>query len=184
MIKEFMFNRNPMLILSYLSKSVYGDNITSHVAKELSLGVGSVHSILKQFEANGVVASKKVGKSVLYDVKRNNPMINAFRIFDNLLDLDGLISDLKLHSRKIILFGSCASGRDTFQSDIDIFIIADEDEKDKILELINNYKLGREIKPIIVDMVEFISLEKDDAVFYKEIMKGIELWEVSNEQYR
>ena len=44
-IKEFMFNKNPMLVLSYLSKNIFKDNISSNIAKELCLAKGSVHAI-------------------------------------------------------------------------------------------------------------------------------------------
>lgn len=182
-IKDFIFNKNPMLVLSYLTKNVLKNNMATHIAKELSLSAGSVHAILKKFEGLGIADSKRVGNSVIYEVRKNNPMIKSFRIFDNLLEIEQLIDELKKHTRKIILFGSCSRGEDNSESDIDLLIIADETEKDIAMELINGYTIEREIKPIIVDEIEFMDMEKSDAVFYKEIMKGIELWEVSNECY-
>lgn len=180
-IKDSIFNKNPMLVLSYLSKNIFKDNISLNIAKELSLAVGSVHAILKQFENLGLVQAKRLGKSVLYSVKKENPLIKSFRVFDNLLDIQELIEQLKPHSRKIILFGSCARGEDNSESDIDLFVLADETEKDTVMRKVSEYSSEREIKPVIFDAIEFIEMEKNDAVFYKEIMKGIELWEVSNE---
>lgn len=180
-IKESMFNKNPMLVLSYLSKSILKDNISLNIAKELSLAVGSVHRILKEFEASGLVKARRVGKSILYSIDKENPLIKSFRIFDNLIDIRELVEQLKPYSRKIILFGSCARGEDNSESDIDLFVLADESEKDTVMRMVSEYKLEREIKPVIFDAIEFMEMEKDDTVFYKEIMKGIELWEVSNE---
>lgn len=182
--KNFIFNKNPMLILSYLSKNIYSDNISSQIAKELQLGVGSVHGILKEFENMQIVGSRRVGKSILYEVKKDNSLIKSFRIFDNLLELDELVQELKSYCRKIVLFGSCARGEDNSNSDYDIFIVCDECDKEKVILIINDYNIGREIKPIIVDEIELFDLEKNDAVFYNEIMKGIELWEVSNDYNR
>jgi len=65
-------------------------------------------------------------------------------------------------------------------SDIDLFVVADKDENDNVLNIISNYHSKREIKPIIVDTVELMELEKDDKVFYNEVMKGIEIWEENN----
>lgn len=180
-IKDVIFNKNPMLVFSYLTKNPHKDNMATYVAKELSLSVGSVHAILKRFESLGITDSKHVGSSIIYDVDRNNPLIKSFRIFDNLLELKQLIDKLKTHTRKIILFGSCSRGEDTSDSDIDLFIIADESDKDIVLEITRGYIGERELNPVIVDEIEFIELEKSDAVFYNEIMKGIELWEVSSE---
>ena len=45
-IKDVIFNKNPMLVFSYLTKNPHKDNMATYVAKELSLSVGSVHAIL------------------------------------------------------------------------------------------------------------------------------------------
>jgi predicted nucleotidyltransferase len=176
-MKEIVFNKNPLLILSYLSKSKSHENISAHIAKDLELGSGSVHQILKQFEEIGIVQSRLLGKSLVYETDRNSPLVKSFRIFENMLELDLLFNNLKIHCRKIILFGSCATGEDSESSDIDIFIVADIDEKDNIINLISDFQLEREIKPVIVDTVELMEMEKNDKVFLSEIMKGIEVWE-------
>lgn len=176
-MKEIVFNKNPLLILSYLSKSKSHENISAHIAKDLGLGSGSVHQILKQFEEIGIVQSRLLGKSLVYETDRNSPLVKSFRIFENMLELDLLFNNLKIHCRKIILFGSCATGEDSESSDIDIFIVADIDEKDNIINIISDFQLEREIKPVIVDTVELMEMEKNDKVFLSEIMKGIEVWE-------
>jgi len=182
-IKEILYNKNPLLIMSYLSKNKTQENISAHIAKELKLGAGSVHQILKQFEEMGVVKSSRVGKTILYEVDKMSPLVKTFRVFDNLLDLELLFLSLKLHSRKIVLFGSCATGTDTACSDIDLFVVADEDEKDNVLSIISNYPSNREIKPVVVDTIELMELENKDKVFYNEIIKGIQIWEGTSGNY-
>jgi len=179
-IRDFVFNKNPMLVLSYLTKNPRKNNMATHVAKALSLSSGSVHAILKGLESSGLATSKRVGNAVLYEVDNNNPLIKSFRIFDNLLELKGLIDELKKYTRKIILFGSCSRGEDNAESDIDLFIMADEAEKDKAFKILSGHAGNRDIDHIIVDTLEFIEMEKSDAVFFNEIMKGIELWEKSD----
>jgi predicted nucleotidyltransferase/predicted DNA-binding transcriptional regulator len=174
-LKKIIFNRNPLLILSYLSKNITGENISSHIAKDLDLAVGSVHQILRQFEKKGIVQSRLLGKTIIYEIDRKSPFVKSFRIFDNLLDLDDLFVQLKPLCRKIILFGSCATGDDTFQSDIDLFIVIDPDERVKAIAIIDDFESSREINPIIVDTVELMEMEKNDRVFYNEVMKGIEI---------
>lgn len=183
-IKEDVFNKNPMLVLSYLTKNPNRNNMATSVAKELTLSTGSVHAILKKFESSEIVESKHIGKSIIYNVNKNSPLIKSFRIFDNLLDIKELVDELKNHTRRIVLFGSCSRGEDNSESDIDLLIIADEEEKDIVLELTDKYTGDREINSIIIDELELIEMEKSDAIFYKEIIKGIELWEVSSEYNR
>lgn len=174
---KFLYNKNPMLVLSYLTKNLYGENTVSNISKELTLSVGSVHAILKNFEQAGLVTSRTLGKNVIYELENNNPILKPFRTFDNISSLIPLIEEIKPLSRKIILFGSCARGEDTVNSDIDLFILADE-EKEKVKELIDKANIERQINYVTVDTIEFMELENNDKVFFDEIMKGIILWEV------
>lgn len=43
-IKDVIFNKNPMLVLSYLTKNPHKNNMATYVAKEPSLSAGSVHT--------------------------------------------------------------------------------------------------------------------------------------------
>jgi len=183
-LKHIIYNKNAMLILSFLTKNKGQETISSHIAKEIGISVGSTHQILKQFEAEGIVKCRKIGKSAIYEISNRNPMIKAFRQFENLVELDNLFENLKEHSRKIILFGSCGRGEDTQRSDIDLFIVADDDEHNVIKSLIDKYVIDRQIKPIIADMGEFINMELTDKAFYLEVLKGTEVWEVSDGKYR
>ncbi len=180
--KNFMFNKNPMLVLSYLSKNISKDNIASHISRDLSLAIGSVHGILKEFERACIVKSRRVGKSILYEINKDEPLVKSFRVFDNLIELRPLIEMLKPNTRKIVLFGSCAKGEDNSESDFDLLIVADEAEYATILDSISKYEIDREIKPIILDTFEFMEMESNEPVFYKEVIKGIELWEVSDDK--
>ena len=176
-IKSFLYNKNSMLVLSYLTKNIYEENTITSISKELEISVGSVHSILKKFEECGLVKTRTLGKNIIYNLEPNNPIIKPFRIFDNINSINGFVERLKPISRKIVLFGSCSRGEDTESSDIDIFVLT-EVEKNKIFYELNKENLKRQINPIIVNTVEFMDLENNDKVFFEEIMKGIILWEV------
>ena len=62
-----------------------------------------------------------------------------------------LVKQLKGFTRKMALFGSCSRGEDTVESDIDIFIIADDDAQTDVRRILSDFKSDREIKPVIVD---------------------------------
>jgi len=177
LLKDIMYNKNPLLIMSHLSKNRSQENISAHIAKDLGLGVGSVHQILKSFEEQGIVQSRRFGKTLVYELDKNSPLVKSFRVFENLLELDLLFSNLKKYCRKIILFGSCATGTDTDSSDIDIFLVTDTDDKDKVFSIISAFYSEREIKPIVVNTIELMDMENNDNVFYNEILKGIEICE-------
>ncbi|MCL2859876.1 MAG: nucleotidyltransferase domain-containing protein [Oscillospiraceae bacterium] len=180
---SFLYNKNPLLVLSHLSKNVYQENTATSVSKELGLALSSVHTILKNFEKYGIVTSRLLGKNVIYELDKNNPLLKQFRIFDNISSLIPIVKEIKEFAREIILFGSCATGEDTVKSDIDLFVLTDEEEK--ILEVLRGIEIGselnsnvRQINPIIQNTLGFMQFKKEEKAFFDEIMKGIVLWEV------
>lgn len=174
-MKEFLYNKNPMKVFSYLSKSKNDENLYgSKIAEDIGINQGGTSIGLKRFKEMNILESENVGKTVVYRTKKDNPLVKAFRVFENILELNELIESIKPYSRKIILFGSCATGEDNIDSDIDIFIIADE--KDRITEEISITETERKISPVIVTPLELSEMNEKEKVFLSEIERGIELW--------
>jgi predicted nucleotidyltransferase len=94
------------------------------------------------------------------------------------LEIDQFILHLKEVSSRIILFGSCATGEDTIDSDIDIFI--ESDNKREVARLHDSYqeKITRRISPIILDSSEFRDLEAIDRPLFERIKMGKVIHEV------
>lgn len=176
-IKDSLYNRVPLQILSFLSKQREGQDIYGKkLAEEIKISRGGSSTILRQMEDLGILESKAIGKTIVYNIEHNNPLVKSFRIFENLLELNELVENLKQYCRKIILFGSCSRGEDTHDSDIDLFIVADKEIVDIVRKEIGKFDIEREIKPVISDALELIQMEKNDKVFLQEVNKGIVLW--------
>lgn len=175
--KKIYYAYNPMLILSYLTKKREESTILTKIASEVGISIGSAHSILRTYEAEGIVYSERVGKSILYRINKYHPMVAPFRVMDTIVELNPLIETLKSKSRKIILYGSCSVGQDTNRSDIDLFVLTDTDQKDDVSDMINRYTVDRPINPVVVDTFDMMDMETNDKVFLDEIMKGKILWE-------
>jgi len=176
-LRDIIYNKLPMQVLSYLTKQREGDAIYgSKIADTLNVSQGSTSTFLRQLQSVGLLQSHNLGRTLVYNVDSRNPLLMHYRIFDNLLEITGLINEIKQYSRKIILFGSCARGEDTYDSDIDLFIVADGDYQDIIRKTISDFQTEREIKPVITDSLELIDMEQNDKVFIEEVNKGIELW--------
>ena len=174
-MKEFLYNKNPMKVLSYLSKNKRNENLYgSKIAEKIGVNQGGTSIVLKRFKEMNIVNSENVGKTVVYQTKKDNPLVNAFRVFENILELNDFIERIRPYSRKVILFGSCATGEDDIDSDVVIFIIAYE--KERIREEISITEIERKISPVIVTPLEFSEMSEKEKVFLLEIEKGIELW--------
>ena len=145
--------------------------------KNIGINQGSTSVILKEFKNMGLLKSENAGKTVLYNIDKHSPLVKSFRVFENLLGINRLVEEVKPYARLIILFGSCATGDDKLNSDIYLFIVADDDDKDFVRDEVSSYKIDREINLVIVNTLELIDMEETDKVFVEEIYKGIKLWE-------
>ena len=112
---------------------------------------------------------------IFYRVDSKSPLIKQFKVFRNVTLAEELTRKIKTFSEKIILFGSCARGEDTPESDLDIFVVSRE--KDKVRGLIAPVKEKRKVQLVIKTPQEFIILDQKEPVFYEEIHRGIVLWE-------
>ena len=181
---EHMFekmNINPLglQILTFLARNPDKQFYLREIATIIKKSVGGTHKNLKSLHKMEFVNENKSGKNVYYQINQMNPSIKNFKIFMTLHELTPLTRDLKKISDKIILFGSCATGDDTAESDVDLFILTKE--KDKVMRQIKKKKIQREIQPVIVNAAEFIHVKEKSKALYQEIKNGITLWDGKNE---
>jgi hypothetical protein len=178
--KSFLFQRNPLLILSHIS--MQGDNefLSAHVAKSLSISVGSAHAILRRFEGEGLISSRRIGHSLFYRTVRPHPFWSAFRVFDNLAAVSPLVGILAPLSREVVLFGSCSRGEDDMQSDIDLLVVTDSVGTKAAEEVTRAPIGGRPVNAVVLDYHAYLDLQEKDPVFHGEIVKGLRLWEATD----
>jgi len=122
-----------------------------------------------------------------YSFSKAIAMLRQFKILNTLVLLKPLIEELKNIAKKVILYGSCAEGTDTSESDIDLFIISEQ--KRKVLQIIRDYSLGKgfegiKIQPVIQTPVELLKSEEEDKEFFSLVREGITLWERPTDESR
>jgi len=92
-----------------------------------------------------------------------------------------IVNKLKpLNPEKIILFGSCAYGNPTFESDLDICVVEKSyknkmEEKSKIRKLLRDIKMPKDI--LVPYLEEYNFYKKECGSVYKDIEdRGLVLW--------
>ena len=128
----------------------------------------------------GFLERKSEGRMCHYSIDMSNPFIKEFKILNNLLFIEPLLESLKLHTRKVVLYGSWASGTDTQESDIDLYIVTTE--KDKVKSIIEKYSYsnkvaGKKIQVVIDTPVNLLKKDKREKVFMDQVEQGKVLWE-------
>ena len=113
-----------------------------------------------------------------YKINNKHPIVYYLKILLNIIDLLPLVVQLKSLTKKIVLYGSCANGTDTVNSDIDLLIITDSEIKPIVRKIVIQYnkKIDRKISPIIKTKREWLQIKLSNKAFYNEVRKGIVLW--------
>lgn len=143
------------------------------LAREITIAPANLSIILKALEKEGVLTSKKFGKSLVFSLNYNHyltidiiiPLFKKEKEAINELKKI-ILKAINFPFKSIILFGSIKRGEEKPQSDIDLaFIVKDKDVKKinaKVLEINQevNRIFGNSISPVVIGEKEFIQKAK------------------------
>ncbi len=159
-------------IIRYLGRRYRDGYYVREISRNLGISLGAASQSLRTLEEAGLVLKEHKGRLVIYRANMQNFLLREFKILFTLLEIDPFILRLIEVSSRIILFGSCATGEDTIDSDIDIFI--ESDKKREVVMLHDRYQeeISRKISTITLDGFEFRNLELKDRPLYERINMG------------
>lgn len=175
-VKKSLYNQTPLKILSFLSLFP-GKIFSAHeISEQTDSSKGATNQTLRLLVHIDILNREKRGNVFLYKLNTENIVLKQFKIFENILKMQGLIRSIKPYCYQIILFGSGASGINDDESDIDLFVKTEY--KDKVSKIIySDNAVKSKIRPVIQDPLEISASKKTDNVFLEQVKKGIILWE-------
>jgi len=174
-----ILSKPSLQIICFLGRRYREGYHTRELVRRLGIGLGTASEYLRMLEKEELVIKEERGKLTIYSANMENPLLRELKVAFTLLELDEMLKDLRKFSQKIILFGSCADGEDTEESDVDILILSEN--KKLVNDVIDKHQseISRKISYIIVDDTEFRTLRDKDKPFYSQIKKGMLLYEIS-----
>ena len=157
---------------------------TREISKALGISLGSAHSALLLLENSEFLTPQPIGRTKLYQLATRGPIIPAFRVLNTILVLDPLVADLKEISRRVVLYGSYANGTFSAGSDLDLLIVTEDSAR--VIETIeaSQRKTGLDLRPLIMNQLEWMNLEQKSPEFFDELSYGIVLWAKPVEESR
>ena len=170
-----LFTASSLKLLYALASDPMRSFYQREAAGEARVSVGSANRILRALVDRGLIDREKKGKIYLYRFNIDNPVSRHLKVLFNIMEVEKLVDKIQNLTTRVILFGSCAEGRDARESDIDLLVLTNE--KKAVSEIIGQHKSKRRLAPIIVNSNDFTALRNDDRPLYDEIMRGITLWE-------
>jgi len=175
-IKQQLYHQTSLRILSFLALYPEGILSSKEISEQTKSSKGAVNQVLRLFLRLNILSREKKGNTFLYRVNFDNIALKQFKKFEVLLGIQELIQDIRPYCYQIILFGSCANGYNTNESDLDLFIKTEH--KSKVQKLINKYRTSKfKIQAVIQDPLEIAAAKVADRVFFEQVKKGIVLWE-------
>lgn len=167
-------------VLSLFAKFSDKEFYERQIARKLGIGYSSANGALNELYSADVINRRREGRMYFYSVDRSSPIVIAYKKLVNLLLIEPLTEKLKNTSNRIILYGSCAQGTDTSESDVDLFVVSNK--KDMILETVGNFKFTQgfediHIQAIVKTPVELLQMKGPEQAFIEEVERGIVLWE-------
>jgi len=167
-------------VLSLLAKFSDKEFYERQVARRLGISYGSANRALNELFSTGTVTRRREGKMYFYSIDASSALVVELKKMINLMLIEPLIEKLKKISNRIVLYGSCALGTDTSESDLDLFIVSDS--REAVAKLISNFKFPRgyetiRIQLVIKTPVELLEAGESEQTFIEEVERGIVLWE-------
>lgn len=166
-----------MQVLEFFLEEPSKEYHEREVVRKTGVSKGSAGKILKLLTNLGFLTRQEKGRLAIYRLKQDEATVKQFKVLLNVFALKPLSDMLKDNSKRVVLFGSCAQGLDTKDSDIDLLIVTDKKETASKAISDFNKKSQRRVAPITVNMNEYISLKRNDKPLYENIERGITLWE-------
>ena len=174
-IKTLLISTNNQKALDFLLSHPDEEFFDRQVSKLTGISKSGTNIALRNLANAHLIKRTKRGRMLFYSVNNQDFLIKQLKILQNLTSIYPLIQRLKSHCLEIILYGSTAIGENSEDSDIDLFVLSRYPKKVK--EIIYKSPFREKVQYVINTPGEFVKSKKDNTVFYKEISKGIILWE-------
>lgn len=165
-------------VLRFLARHSGQSFYEREIGEATGLSRSAVNLAARSLYQAGLLQKKRRGRMNFYAANDRHPFVRQFKVLDTIASLEGLLHRLRPLARRIILFGSCAQGMDTAESDVDLFILTAD--RDAVRAVLRENRTGRALQAVIADLQELAELKEKDAAFYAEIQRGLVLWEAAD----
>jgi len=173
-------------VLTLLAKFSDNEFYERQIARKLGISYGSANRAVNSLYSTGAIRRRQEGKMYFYSVDTTNTAFIEHKKLTNIMLIEPLVEDLKNISSRIVLYGSCAQGTDTSQSDLDLFVVSNN--REQVGEVLNKFSFPQGYEDVHIQLViksptELLQAGESEQTFLVEVEQGIILWErVASEQ--
>ena len=171
--------RASQMVLTHLAANPSREFYQKEVADASGVSIATAYRALRGLEKAGMAHARRAGQMRFYSVDLGHPFVREWKVLLSVSALDPLLRVLAPLTRRVILFGSRSLGTDREDSDLDLFVVTLG--RDAVLSAIEASPLAGQIQIILKDPVEEAELERANPGFYREVQRGLVLWDAQGE---
>lgn len=179
MQKNILFSTNSQRALNFLLRHPFKDIMEQEVCSVVKISRSGVNYALRELKSANLISRDKRGNQYFYILNHRNPIVKQLKVLQTIIEIWPLCKKIAGISSVIMLFGSSCRGEDTFDSDIDLFVVARD--KEEIQKLIDRFHYRRKIQVIVRSPLKFNEMKHAEPDFYEQVIKGIVLWRMQDE---
>lgn len=174
-MRKILVMTNAQKVLDFLIKKSNQEYIEKEIQKAVKISKAGTNFALRDLVKSKLVKRAAKGKNYFYSLNYHDSVIKQLKVLQIVMLLASLVEKINTKSNKIILYGSCSRGENTETSDIDLLIVTNNSDEVKkgTPESLN----GKKLQITIRTPFKYTEMEKTDPYFYKEVERGIVLWE-------
>ena len=174
-----IFATSQAQVLCFLARHIGQSFYEQEIVERTGVSRSAVNLATRALHRAGLLVLEQRGRMNFYAAADRHPFVRQFKVLDTIARLEPLLQELRSLARRILLFGSCAMGTDTADSDVDLFILAPD--RSQVMAAISHFRFDRPIQPVVVNGQELAAMKQQDPAFYARVQRGITLWEMIDE---
>lgn len=178
MLKSLMGSKTRRILLSAFFENPDKEYYTRQLASMHKMSVGALHREIKNLISTGMLKTREVGNIKLFSLNRQNPVYEELKsIVSKTEGVIKLVKDVVCKVQGIktaFIYGSFAKGDERYDSDVDIFLIANAIDENKLVLCISGLekKIFREINYTRYTESEYKKEKKKKNSFVIEVINS------------
>lgn len=157
-------------VLNLLMDAAGVEHTELEVRQVLALPRSSVQRALKELVEQGLVVSRSVGRTRLYSLDADDPMIRHLKIARAIARARQVLSPVVDRIDLAVLFGSASRGEDTLGSDLDLLVVSEVPEA--VLEELARYEW---LQPVVLTPSGHMQVLAEGGTFAHALASGIKV---------
>lgn len=163
-----LFSKKNQIILKELASK--NETYIREISENTGTSPAQVHQAVKLFKKSGFIKEKKLKNKKILSFDRDNQLLGKIRQLINIYEMQNHSSfkELKKHG-SVGIYGSFAAGKDSPESDIDLWIYArDHVDAIKLKSITRKIEIEfkKEVKLLVLNDKKIKDLKEKDPEFY------------------